>query len=159
MNSYFLSLLGAALLAALVGVLAPGGAAAGLGKHLRLITVLVLFCVIAAPLPGLIAKLNGLPSLSPDTEQDYDFEARSREALDSSSRAYFARALTEHLEEKFGLAQGEIRCAVSWSDTGSEAKPAAVTLIFSGSAKWKNPHEPEAYVSELLGCPCDSAID
>ena len=157
MSAYLLSFSGAALLAALVGVLAPGSA--GLKKHLRLISILVLLCILAVPLPGLITKLKDLPSLSSEGQPEFDFEARAKETLDSASRVYFVRALTTHLEEKFGIAPGEIRCAVVWKEEGSEARPERVTLIFSGSAKWKNPHEPEAYVSELLGCPCNSAVD
>ena len=160
MNTYFLSLLGAALIAALIGLFAPDGTSASLGKTLRLLTILVLFCVIAAPLPELIANWKALSFLSPEAaEQTYDFELRSKTSLDAASRAYFVRALTSHLEEKFGIAQGEIACAVTWEETDGEAKPASVTLILSGSAKWKNPHEMENYVSELLGCPCNSAID
>lgn len=159
MNAYFLSLLGAALLAALVGMLAPGGASSGLGKHLRLISVLVLFCVIAVPLPGLITKLKDLPSPSPESNRESDFELRSQEALDAAGRVYFVRALTGHLERKFGIEQGEIRCAVVWEESDGESRPASVTLILSGRAKWKNPHELETYVSELLDCTCDSAID
>ena len=160
MNAYLLSLLGAALVAALIGVFAPSENAAGSGKALRLLTILVLFCVIAAPLPDLITNRKNLPFLSPEAaEQTYDFELRSKTSLDAASRAYFVRALTAHLKEKFGVAQGEIACAVTWEETDDEAKPASVTLILSGSAKWKNPHEMEAYVSELLGCPCNSTID
>lgn len=159
MNAYLFSLLGAALLAALIGVFAPGGTSAGLGKHLRLISILVLLCIVALPLPGLVAKLNDLPSLSPESAQKYDFSLRSQETLDAAARVYFVRALTEHLEQKFGIAQGEIRCAVVWEEQDGEARPGAVTLIFSGRAKWKNPHEVETYVAELLGCSCNSAID
>ena len=158
MKAYVLSLLGAALLAALVGLLAPGGAA-GLGKTLRLLTTLVLFCVIAAPLPELIAKVKEIPYLSSENEAQTDFEEQAKTALDSASRAYFARALTAHLEEKFGIAQGEIRCAVTWEETDGEAKPALVTLILSGSAKWKNPQPLQSYGSEILGCKCESAVD
>ena len=155
MNAYFLSLLGAALLAALVGTLSPEG---GLGKTLRLLTSFVLICVIAAPLPGLIAKLSDIPNQT-QNEQPFDFSERSQAALDTASRSYCARALTAHLEEKFNLSSGEIRCAISWSESENGAKPQHITLILSGSAKWKNPQTIQSYVSELLGCSCDSAID
>ncbi len=160
MNAYFLSLLGASLAAAMIGLLAPAGTSAGLGKTLRLLTTLVLLCVIVSPLPGLIANWNDLPFLSPEAaEEKYDFDLRAQETLDAAARAYFARALTERLEEKFGFAAGEVRCAIEWSEADGETMPKSVTLILSGGAKWKNPREAETYVSELLGCPCDSAID
>ena len=155
MNAYFLSLLGAALLAALIGMLSPEG---GIGKTLRLLTSLVLICVIAAPLPGLIAKLSEIPD-SIQEEQQLDFSEQSQAALDAASRSYFARALTAHLEEKFNIPQGEIYCIISWSELENETKPKHITLILSGSAKWKNPQTMQSYVSELLGCSCDSAID
>ncbi len=155
MNAYFLSLLGAALLAALIGMLSPDG---GLGKTLRLLTSLVLVCIIVAPIPGLITKWNEIPGQT-ENEYQFDFSEQSQTALDSAARSYFARALTAHLEETFDIPQGEIRCIISWSELENETKPQHITLILSGSAKWKNPKTIQSYVSELLGCSCDSAID
>ena len=158
-KTYFLSLLGAAFLAAVVGVLAPDGSG-GVGKHLRLLSALVVLCVVAAPLPRLVSGLRDLPGRvteiirSPET----DPETRSDDTLNAASRAYFAQALTAKLAERFSLRTDEIQCAIRWSPDGNDARPISVTLILTGSARWKDPREMEQYVRDLLGCPCDTAI-
>ncbi len=160
MKSYLISLLGAALLAAAIGILTPEGTSGGIGKHVRLITSLVILCVIALPLPRALARLRELPSEIGGWESggETSFEARSHDALDEASRAYFAQSLTAHLAEKFSLNQTDLTCAIRWEQNDEESKPLNVTLILSGGARWRDPHELEQYVSDLLGCPCDTAI-
>ena len=160
MKTYLLSLLGAAFLAAAIGILSPDGTNGGIGKHIRLLSALVLVCVIAVPLPRAISELRErLSDLTENTsDMEESFDARSRDALDNASRAYFANALTTHLAEKFALRQDELRCAILWEETDGEVRPAAVTLILTGSARWHDPHELEQYLTDLLGCPCDTAI-
>ena len=156
MNAYFLSLTGAAILTAVVGILIPGGAT-GIGKHTRLICALILVCVIAAPLPGVIAQLRDFSFDFAETTPESSFELQSDTALSAASRAYFVRALTTHLEEHFSIQEGELRCAVQWKEP--EGTPAEVALILSGSARWKNPHELKSYLSDLLNCPCEVIIE
>ena len=54
MQTYLLSLLGGALAAALVGILAPEGAS----RHIRLVSSLFLICVLVAPLPKAIGSVS-----------------------------------------------------------------------------------------------------
>lgn len=159
MKTYLISLLGAAFLAAAIGILSPEGSG-GIGKHVRLLSVLVLLCVIAAPLPRAWVRLHEFTAELPDGGSDakQEFNARANDALDTASRAYFASALVARLIEKFSLRQSEITCAIVWAETDGEARPARVTLILTGSARWHDPHELERYVTDLLGCPCDTAI-
>lgn len=160
MKAYFLSLLGAAFLAAAVGILAPEGSGGGVAKHLRLLSALVVLCVVSAPLPRVVAGLRDLPDRVSDVARSPETnpEARSEETLNNASRAYFAQALTAKLAERFSLRADEIQCAIRWSPDGDDARPVGVTLILTGSARWKDPHEMEQYVRDLLGCPCDTAI-
>lgn len=159
MKAYLISLLGAAFLAAMIGILTPDGAN-GIGKYVRLLSVLMIVCVIALPLPRAIAdlreRLTDFSDLS--SEEKNPFDARSQELLDHASRAYFASALTSHLAEQFSLRSDEITCAIRWKEIDGETQPENVTLILSGSARWRDPHELERYVTDLLGCPCDTAI-
>ncbi len=153
MKIYLISLLGAAVLAAAVGVLTPEG---GAGRYVRLLASLAVLCVIAAPLPRAFAGLRDLPDRLSENAGEEPFEARSQTALDDASRAYFAQALRANIAQKFSLKQEEITCAVRWDETG--AHPSKITLILSGSARFRDPHELEQYVADLLGCPCDTAI-
>ena len=65
MKTYLISLLGAAFLAAAIGILTPEGSG-GIGKHVRLLSVLVLLCVIAAPLPRAWVRLREFTAELPD---------------------------------------------------------------------------------------------
>ena len=164
MKEYVISLLSAALVAALIGVLAPTGEGGGLSRHLRLLTSLFLITVIILPLGDAMGTIEGfldgsvtLPEIGGSTEEDYRKELD--EALASSSKAYFATLLIEKLEEEFTIPEGEVRCAIRWSEDAGEARPERISVILSGSAIWKDPASIEAFVRDLVGCECVTAIE
>lgn len=158
MTGYLLSLLGVSLAVALINLLAPESTAG----HLRFISSLILVCVLIAPLPSALGKLEGIAgdlggTADGDTAQDYAEELE--EAMDSASRTYFAQTLTRMITDRFSLSDSEIRCAVRWVEEGEQLRPTKVTVILSGSAVWRDPSEIEDFVSSLLGCVCVSAIE
>ena len=158
MKAYFLSILGAGLLSAMVGLLAP----AATQKHLKLVSSLLLVCVLVAPLPRALQALQGLSDeLTNDADGSLttDYEKELQQALQTASGSYFAEALTTLLCNRFSIPAGELRCAVRWVEDGDALRPLSVTLILSGSAIWKNPAEMEDFVTQLLGCECVSAIE
>ena len=71
MKAYLLTLVSAALVAALVNILTPSGERGGIAAHQRLITSLFLVCVLIAPLEGAIKALRGLAD--GDFNMDYEF--------------------------------------------------------------------------------------
>ena len=159
MQTYLLSLLGGALAAALVGILAPEGAS----RHIRLVSSLFLICVLVAPLPKAIGSVSSwfeeLEEAADAGESGGgDYAAQLEAAMESASRSYFAQSLTQMLEQRFSIPTGEIRCTVRWQQ-GEELRPERVTLVLSGSAIWKNPAEMEKFVTGLLGCECVTAIE
>ena len=159
MQTYLLSLLGGALAAALVGILAPEGAS----RHIRLVSSLFLICVLVAPLPKAIGSVSSwfeeLEEAADAGESGGgDYAAQLEAAMESASRSYFAQSLTQMLEQRFSIPAGEIRCTVRWQQ-GEELRPERVTLVLSGSAIWKNPAEMEEFVTGLLGCECVTAIE
>jgi hypothetical protein len=162
-KAYLLSLVGAALVAALVNILTPSGERGGIAAHQRLITSLFLVCVLIAPLEGAIKALRGLANgdltgiLQVTPPDQGEFGEQLNEALDSSSRQYFTQMLTQTVSEAFAIPLDEIRCTVSWEE--SEQAPARVTVILSGRSIWKDPHAVADFVEQLLGCPCDTAIE
>lgn len=157
MKTYLLSLIATAAVAALVGFLAPEG---NLGKYVKLVSSLLLLTVILSPLPSALESLRDLPSLFRRSDTQAQSEEESlQEVLDTTSKTYFAAELTERLEERFAITPGEISVVIRWEDRDGESIPAEVTLLLSGRAKWKDPKEVESYVSDLLGCPCHSAIE
>ena len=155
-------MLAASLVSTLVSLLSPDGERGGVAKHTRLLTSLFLVCVMIAPLRGAISALQNwqsgdltLPWLENVEENDYQEDMQ--EALDTASRDYFTKMLTQTLEQKFLKDVGDVRCAVHWSDGGSS--PEKVTVILSGSAIWKNPKEIQSFVTSLLSCECAVAIE
>ena len=155
-------MLAASLVATLVSLLSPDGERGGVAKHTRLLTSLFLVCVMIAPLKGAISALQNwqsgdltLPWLENVEENDYQEDMQ--EALDTASRDYFTKMLTQTLEQKFLMDVGDVRCAVHWSDGGSS--PEKVTVILSGSAIWKDPKEIQSCVRSLLSCECAVAIE
>lgn len=164
MKEYVISLLTAALVAALIGVLAPLGEGGGLSRHLRLLTSLFLIIVIILPLGDALGAIEGvldgglsLPEIDGSSEEEYRKELD--EALASSSKTYFAALLIEKLEEEFSIPTGEVRCAIRWSEDEKEARPERISVILSGSAIWKDPAGIEAFVREQVGCECVTAIE
>ena len=163
MKAYLLTLVSAAMVAALVNILTPSGERGGIAAHQRLITSLFLVCVLIAPLEGAVKVLQGLGDgdftglLQVDPPDRSDFDEQLNEALDSSSERYFTQMLTQTVSEAFAIPLDEIRCTVSWEET--EHAPARVTVILSGRSIWKDPHAIASFVTELLGCPCDTAIE
>ena len=159
MQTYLLSLLGGALAAALVGILAPEGAS----RHIRLVSSLFLICVLVAPLPKAIGSVSSwfeeLEEAADAGESGGgDYAAQLEAAMESAARSYFAQSLTQMLEQRFSIPAGEIRCTVRWQQD-EELRPERVTLVLSGSTIWKNPAEMEEFVTGLLGCECVTAIE
>lgn len=158
MTAYLLSLLGASLTVALINLLAPDSAAG----HLRFISSLFLVCVLVSPLPSALGSLEGITDgiggITDESTPSTDPSAEIEEAMNSASKVYFAQTLTRMLTERFAISEGEIRCSIRWAE-GDALQPERVTVILSGSAKWKDPEEIEAFVSSLLGCECVSAIE
>ncbi len=158
MKEYLLSLLVVSLAIAVTQILAPNASA----SHIKLICSLIFICVLSAPLPRFLKSLPELSDqildLSHKTDSDDEYGNLANDALENASKAYLAQALTKLLEDRFAIPSGEVRCSIQW-ESGEEAKPQKVTVILSGSAIWRNPNEIEAAVTELLGCPCVTAIE
>ncbi|MBE6601631.1 MAG: hypothetical protein E7637_03890 [Ruminococcaceae bacterium] len=164
MKAYFISLLAAALALAAVGILFPEGDGGGISKHLRLTAALVWLCVLISPVCGAIQSVrdrwNNLFSLSFSKEEaKKDYQDRFDEALQNASAEYFCDMLTQTLEAEFEITPGELRCHVSWETENGELTPSKITLLLSGKAIWKSPHELEDFVTNLVGCNCVTAIE
>ena len=161
MQAYFISLLTTALVGILIGMLCPDG---GLAKHVRLLSALVLVCVLISPLKGAIEALrnfaeNGIELPIGDSTQSEDLRNQFSEATDEASKSYFTQMLTETLEKEFSMPTGTVRCSIIWKKSGEQLSPSRITVILSGSSIWKNPHEIETFVTTLLECECVTAIE
>ena len=163
MKIYLLSLLITSLLLSVIGILTPKGERDGLSKHVRLVAALVWLCILIAPLPGMLSDFRDWwKDLDTSFSENESFEnslEQFDQVLDEQSMSYFCDMLTQTLEEHFEITPGDLRCRIQWAQTETGASPTRVTLLLSGKAIWKSPTEMEAFVSELLGCECVSAIE
>lgn len=164
MKNYLLTLIAASLVAVLVGILSPDGERGGIAKHMKLLTSLFLVCVLINPLQSGIVGLQklmrgelSLPALDGTEQEDYLDEMEG--ALNGASVNYFCDMLTETIEGQFAIEKGSVRCLVQWEQTDGTLTPTRVTVVLSGKAVWKDPHAIEAFVTELLGCDCTTAIE
>lgn len=164
MQSYFLSLIAASMIASLVSILSPSGEKGGIAKHMKLLTALFLVCVLISPLKetllGLRAWLDGeweLPGVELPEEDSY--KQQLDQALEGASTTYFTQMLTQLLEQQFSISTGEVRCNVQWQTENGSMTPTRVTVILSGKAIWQDPEAIEEFVRKLLGCECVSAIE
>ena len=164
MTTYFLSLLTAMLVSALVGILAPGGENSGVKKHLRLLTALFLVCVLTAPLTEVIQRIRqwsegelSLPGLEDVPSADYG--EQMNDAMSSASKTYVTQMLTQTLESEFAVTSGEMECVILWDeDADGGITPRRVTVVLSGRAIWKDPAPIRQFVTALLECECVVAI-
>ena len=154
MTAYLLTLFGAALAVALVDLLVPERGR----KTVRLISALFLLCVLSAPLPRAFRAIRDytIPDAAQDAREEYT--QKMKQAMESASRTYFARTLTELIVEQFALAEGSVRCEIEW-EADNETVPKKITVILSGSAIWRDPEKIESFVEDLIGCECVTAIE
>ena len=159
MKSYLYALILVSLAAAIAGILSPEGEKGGILKHIRLLSSLLLICVLILPLKEGISYLFALqegkiplPDWTDTSEGDRE---NLQNQLDLASKEYFAKTLTARLESEFSIAAGEVRCIVKWD----VENPILVTVVLSGKAIWKDPDAIEAFVVCLVGCDCQTAIE
>lgn len=164
MKAYLTSLITAALIAALVSILTPNGERGGIAGHQKLLTSLFLVCVLIAPLNGAIKGLQALIGgdlsfIETAPTEKNEYREQMNDAINSASERYFTQMLTQTISENFSIPTDELRCLVAWKKNEEDLAPDRVTVILTGSAIWKDPHAIEAFVTELLGCPCATAIE
>ena len=162
-KTYLLSIFATALLITVVDILAPSSAGSGLSKYLKLVLSFVFVCVLISPTVSFAEHLlkfaNGNWEFGVEEDVENHYANELQNALDNSSKDYFAGMLTQTLCKEFEIADGDLRVRVEWSGEGEELRPEKVTVILSGKAIWKNPAKIEEYVTSLLGCDCVSAIE
>ena len=161
-KTYILSIFATALLITVVDILAPAGTG-GLSRHLKLVTSLVLVCVLISPTIAFAEHIREFADGNWEFDIEGDIEdhysSKLQGALDNASFAYFEGMLKQTLCQEFAIAEDDLRVRVEWAGTDTEMHPQKVTVILSGKAIWKDPAKIEGYVTSLLNCACVSAIE
>lgn len=164
MEAYVITLISASFAATLIGILSPRGEGGGIFAHVKLLTSLFLICVLISPLKSVIQGISDFAtgdweSLWGESDAENDYRDQMNDAMQEASVEYFTQMLTKTLESQFDMESGTVRCFVEWEMREQELRPVQVRVILSGGSIWKDPHAIEAFVSELLGCSCVTAIE
>ena len=163
MKEYLLSIIASALFAAMIGILSPAGNGKGISAHLRLACSLFLLCILLSPLKNALSDAKewingGFEEALPPAAEKEEYTQMMEDAMNATSKTYLSELLIHRLENEFSIPSGEIRCVIQW-ESANGARPVRVSIILSGNAIWRDPKDIEAYVENLLGCECVSAIE
>lgn len=160
MKVYFLSVILTAVFGGICEELLPESSS--VRPHLKLVTGLCVLAVLVLPAKDLLVGIGEL-ALSLDLgaviEEERDtgeYEAIFEGSLSRYSADEIGRYLGELIETKFGLSEGTCRASAVLDDSGGLSR---VVVCLSGMSILHDPYEIEVYVNELLGCPCDVAVE
>ena len=160
MKEYLFSLVCISLFCSVFGLLSFGGKGGDAG--VRRVLSLVILIAVFAPLPGLISDLaksdlDNIADLVGDTGGEDDTD-RFIEGLEMYGAQYVNAEISRDVSQRFDAAESEISAIASFGMKDGALYLEKITVILSGKAIWKNPHEIEKYVEERYGCNCVSAI-
>lgn len=155
MKEYIFSIIGAAIVTAVIVLFLPDGE---LSKYVRLLASLALVCAIALPSADIIGQ-NGiddfLSSLMPDTEGGLDAKKEYYESLTKLTSAELEAELSRRVCKKFGIAEENLELTVIAAEKDGVFCINSVKIGLFGAAVIKNPYDIEAYVQDLTAADCD----
>ena len=162
MNQYVTSILAATLLAAVTEKLAPAGEGGRMTAHVRFLTALFLIIALLTPVKDAVAYLKGITAddVSGIVQDWVDLPEQGDygEALGSTLTAVTAQEaedwLQKTLAERFSIPADSCTLWVGCDSDGTAVTFSEVRIALSGASALKDPHPIEAYISEMLGCPC-----
>jgi hypothetical protein len=128
----------------------------------RRVLSLVILIAIFAPLPGVISdvadiELGALGDIMEGVGGDGDTD-RFIEGFEKYGAQYVNYEISKDVCDRFDASESDILAIASFGMKDGSLYLEKITLILSGKAMWKNPHEMEKYIEERYGCQCVSAI-
>ena len=150
-GEYFMSVIAASVITALVGVLI-GDDKAAFGRIAGTVSALFLLCVIISPLSDVIARAKD--ELGTDGILESEISAISQEdaicaVIAEASGEGIEDFLREYLVKKAGVEVEDIEVTAEVVMTEGEVRLARVILRLYSSAKWSDPRLLRAAVAEL----------
>lgn len=153
-------LIGAAVAATLVELIAPPGDGGRLSGQVRLVAGLCILIALIHPLREGIALLRtmaegDLSEILPDAEipaEEYD--SLWSDSLTKMGEQEVTCWVSGVLEREFGITSDHCRVQVICDSGGETLCVQEVRIALWGTAIWKDPHAIERYVAERLSCPC-----
>lgn len=160
MKEYFLGVVLTALFGGICEELLPESS--GIRPHLKLVTGLCVLLVLVLPMKDAITAIGSfagrldLGVLLENEESKESYEEIFEGTLSRFSEEELGRHLGTLIAKRFDLSEGDCRAVVRLD---LEGKASSVLVLLSGEAILSDPYKIEAYVNELLSCPCDVAVE
>ena len=155
MREYIFSIIGASLIAAVITLFLPEGRE--ISKYVKLLVSLAVICVIANPFGNSSGKLEiseFFSSLIP--EQSVGGEEKYYGVLTDIGERELEKKLQTLICEKFSISADDIEITVEAHEENGVLTLDRVAVGLYRAAVLKNPYEIEEYVSELVGCDCET---
>ena len=154
MKEYIMTLLGASLIAGIVGVLCPK-------KHKKYLRLVCGFCVIAAmvaPLPSYLEafELSGLDEYWEEGNgETMTYEEIYHQTLLHANTEEVERQIQTLLSTEFSIPIDTLAVSVELANGENTVALKNVTVAVSGIAILTDPREISGYVESVLHCPCE----
>lgn len=162
MKIYILSIVGAALLCAVVTSLSPDGKNGGIVKHVRLLAALALLCVIVGPALSFVKTLVNADFnsyISVPTDDLYSSsEKLFAEKLSEMNAAGLENEIEKCLASEFDINVNDMSVRAEYEASGDGVRFTRILVTLSGKAMFQNPHKIEDYVKTVTGLPCDCVL-
>ena len=167
MRAYVLSILAAALLAAIVERLTPKGEGDRIASHIRMVAGLFLLVTLLTPLTeGLRLLRDGLEgdlaarveSWLPEPSQE-GYEAVFGDTLTGISQDQLRDYFFTTMENQFSIPPTGCRVSVDCTYSEGRVTVSEVRICLLDQYALQDPHAIEDYFSEQLGCPCFVTVE
>ncbi len=157
MREYLMSVIGAALLVGVIGMMVPTSAGEGLKRYVGLLGSLCVLCILIAPAAEVLEALSGLsrgrlPEWLEKSGEEYS--QKYSDFLLSVGKENIEEGIVALLGEQFGIPESEVSVTAEVRERDRELEVVRVTVVLTGRSVLRDPYAIEAYISSLLGCEC-----
>ena len=156
MREYIFSIIGASLIAAVITLFLPEGK--DISKYVKLLVSLAVICVIVNPFENASGGLTiseWFSALIPNVEESAAQDKYYGVLTDIGERELEKR-LEDLICEKFSIGADDIEITVEAHEENGTLTLDRVAVGLYRAAVLKDPYEIEEYVSELVGCACET---
>ena len=162
MKAYILTVVWTSVIASAVLLFTPEGSGGGIGKHIKLLTSLVLLCAVTDPLLSFIKSIsnNGIDVLKDEIRQSAPqadpYQNIFYEELSKMTAEDLENELKALISETFSIDREDLEVRAEYVIDGNSLSFKRIVVILSGKAIFKDPYDIEAYVREisLIECIC-----
>lgn len=159
MRGYVIGLFGLAVCCALVELFSPEGEGGGISRHVKMLSGVCLLLVLWTPLSALLRGGGDLPErlanaienwLSEGEERQEDFSQIWQGEQERLDLMYASETIKQLLIDRFEISDEDITVQVETDETGE--RMSLVRIALRGQAIWRDTHQMQSYLNEILQC-------